>query len=276
MLKYLQNTRQPASLGCTVKERICVKRLNNKVALITGANSGIGAGTALRFAQEGADLILCARRAEPLEEIARQCEVLGVKAIAIPTDVTIHADCTRAVEIAIRTFGKIDILVNCAGIVDKHRPISECSDEWWDHVIAIDQTSLFYMSKEVLPHMEQAKSGSVVNISSIGGVFGNSGIAYSSAKAAVIGMTKNIAIQYAPLGIRCNAVCPGPTPTPLNTPDQVATFCLWFAERCAQHMDMSLPEATVEDQANAILYFACDESKAVTGQVLVVDNGMTL
>ena len=253
-----------------------MKRLENKVAIVTGANSGIGAATALRFAQEGASLVLCARREEPLKAVAAQCEAFKAKAIAVSTDVTVHEDCARAVKRAIDTFGKIDILVNNAGIADKHRPITECSDEWWDEVITEDQTSLFYMSKEVLPYMEKAKSGSVVNISSIGGVCGNAGISYSSAKAAVLGMTKNIAIQFAPDNIRCNAVCPGPTPTALNTPEQVATFCTWFADRCAQHMDTTLPESTVEDQANAILFFASDESKAITGQYLVVDHGRTL
>lgn len=114
-----------------------------------------------------------------------------------------------------------------------------------------------------------------INISSIGGVFGNSGIAYSAAKSAVLGMTKNIAIQFAGLGIRCNAVCPGPTPTALNTPDKLSTFDS-FANVCAKHMDMSRPEASALDQAQAILFFASDDSAAVTGQALIVDNGTTL
>ena len=163
-----------------------------------------------------------------------------------------------------------------AGIVDKHRPITECTDEWWDEIIAIDQSSLFYMMKDTIPHMMAAGKGSIINVSSIGGVFGNGGISYSAAKSAALAMTKNVAIQLAPNGIRCNAVCSGPTPTPLNTPEKVAEFSTWFAERCAQHMDMSLPESSVEDQANAILLFAEDASAAVTGQYLIVDHGTTI
>lgn len=253
-----------------------MKRLEGKTAIVTGSNSGIGKATALRFAQEGANVVLCARRLEPLEEVAAACREYGVGAVAVAADMTKHEDCAKVAQAAVDNFGKIDILVNNAGIADKHRPITECSDEWWDHVIAVDQTSVFYMTKEVLPYMQEAKSGSIVNISSIGGVFGSAGISYSAAKSAVLGMTKNIAIQFAPDGIRCNAVCPGPTPTELNAPEQVATFCTWFADRCAQHMNMTLPESTAEDQANACLYFASDESKAVTGQVLVVDHGTTL
>ncbi len=253
-----------------------MNRLQGKIAIITGSNSGIGKATALRFAQEGANVVLCARRLEILNEVAQQCRGYGVEAMAVQADVTSHEDCAKVVGAAMEKFGRIDILVNNAGIADKHRPISECSDEWWAHVIAVDQTSLFYMSKEVLKYMSEVKSGSIVNISSIGGVFGSAGISYSAAKSAVLGMTKNIAIQYAPDGIRCNAVCPGPTPTPLNEPDKTATFTTWFADRCAQHMNLTLPEASAEDQANAILYFASDDSIAVTGQMLIVDHGATL
>ncbi len=249
-------------------------RLKDKVAIVSGANSGIGKATALRFAQEGANLVLCARRYDILENVAETCRSYGVEAVAIPGDLTVHKDCTRVVEGAVTRFGRIDVLVNCAGIADKHRPITECADEWWDRVVAIDQTSLFYLTKDALPHM--GKGGSVVNVSSIGGVFGSAGIAYSAAKSAVLGMTKNIAIQFAPQGIRCNAVCPGPTATPLKSPEQMATFTTWFADQCALHMNMTLPEATAEEQADAILFFASDDSSGVTGQVLVVDHGITL
>lgn len=132
------------------------------------------------------------------------------------------------------------------------------------------------MMKDTIPHMMASGKGSIINVSSMGGVFGNGGISYSAAKSAALAMTKNVAIQLAPNGIRCNAVCPGPTPTPLNTPEKVAEFSTWFAKRCAQHMDMSLPESSVEDQANAILFFAEDASAAVTGQYLIVDHGTTL
>lgn len=253
-----------------------MKRLNGKVAIVTGASSGIGKGTAIRFAQEGANLVLCARREPLLEEVAKECRTYGVEAVVVPADVTIHEACTNVVKTAIKRFGKIDILVNNAGIADKHRPITECDDAWWDHVIAVDQTSLFYLTKDVLPYMLEKKSGSIVNVSSIGGVFGSAGISYSTAKSGVLGFTKNVAIQVAPAGIRCNAVCPGPTPTPLNAPEQIKTFTTWFADQTAQHMNMTLPESTVVDQANAILFFASDESTAVTGQIMVVDHGTTL
>lgn len=250
-------------------------RLKNKVAVITGAGSGIGKETALLFAREGAALVLAARRIEKLEEVAKSCRLLGAEAVTVAADVSVEADCAKIISAAIENFGRVDVLVNNAGVVDRHLPITRCSSEWYDEICRIDQTSVFYMSKEALKYMEPRGSGSIVNISSIGGVFGNSGIAYSAAKAAVIGMTKNIAIQFAGLGIRCNAVCPGPTPTELNTPEKLATFDP-FAGVCAAHMDMTRPEATAQDQANAILFFASDESRAITGQSLIVDNGISL
>ena len=219
-----------------------MKRLENKTAIVTGGNSGIGKATAILFAKEGADLVLCARRKEALDEVAEECRKYGVQVVTVKADVSSHEDCSAVVKAAVDTFGKVDILVNNAGIVDKHRPITECTDEWWNEIIAIDQSSLFYMMKDTIPHMMASGKGSIINVSSIGGVFGNGGISYSAAKSAALAMTKNVAIQLAPNGIRCNAVCPGPTPTPLNTPEKVAEFSTWFAERCAQHLDMSLPD----------------------------------
>lgn len=250
--------------------------LRGKIAIVTGSSSGIGRATAELFAQEGANVVLTARRLDKLEQAAETCRTYGVQALAVQADLSRAEDCARTVEETIKAFGRVDILVNNAGIADKHRPITECSAEWWDEVIAIDQTSLFHMTKEVLKHMEPAGYGSIINISSIGGVFGSAGIAYSAAKSAVLGMTKNIAIQFAGKGIRCNAVCPGPTPTELNAPERVKDFSTWFADVCGAHMDLSRPEATAQDQANAILFFASDASKAITGQYLIVDNGTTL
>lgn len=251
-------------------------RLKGKVSIVTGANSGIGKRTAELFAEEGSDLVLVARRLDKLKEVEAYCAAQGVKVISVSADVSIYEDCQRVVRETIDTFGRIDVLVNNAGIADKHRPITRCDADWWDYVMKVDQYSVYYMMKESLVYMEQAGSGSIINISSIGGIRCNAGISYSAAKSAVISMSKNVAIQFAGKGIRCNVVAPGPTPTELNAPEQVATFDQEFAEQCNRHFDTTVPEVTVNDQAHAILFFACDESKACNGQVLIVDNGCTI
>ncbi|WP_204981786.1 SDR family NAD(P)-dependent oxidoreductase [Eikenella corrodens] len=247
-------------------------RLKDKIAIVTGSSSGIGEETAKLFAREGATVILTARSKEKLANVEAEIRAAGGKCAIVPADVTIEADCRHLIEETVKNFGRIDILVNNAGIADKHMPITKCSTAWWDEVILTDQTSVFYLTKAALEHMTK---GSIVNVSSIGGVFGSAGISYSAAKSALLGMTKNVAIQFAGKGIRCNAVCPGPTPTPLNTPEKLATFDE-FAEQCAKHMNMSLPHTPAIQQAQAILFFASDESDGTTGQVLVVDNGITL
>ena len=250
-------------------------RMEGKTALITGASSGIGAETARLFAAEGARVVLVARGMDKLQGVLEEIAAAGGEAMAAAADVSRREDCERAVEAAVERFGGIDVLVNNAGMADKHRPITRTDDDWWRKVCRVNQDSIFYMTRAALRHME-GRPGSIVNVASIGGVFGSSGVSYSASKSAVLGMTKNIAIQFAGKGIRCNAICPGPTPTPLNTPEMLATFDQEFAEICYAHLDLSLPQATARDQAEAILFFASDASRAVTGQVMIVDNGMTL
>lgn len=251
-------------------------RLAGKTAIVTGANSGIGAATARLFAREGANVVLAARRAGKLAEVCAEIEASGGHALAVETDVTDYEACGALAGAAAREFGGIDILVNNAGIADKHRPVSRCEPDWWEHVIRVDLSSLYYMTRQALRYMEPAGSGSIVNIASIGAVRMNSGAAYTAAKTGVIGLSKNLAIQYAGRGIRCNVVCPGPTPTPLNAPEQIATFDSEFAAICNCRMDLTIQQPTAEDQAYACLYFACDDSAHVTGQVLTVDNGIAL
>jgi len=250
-------------------------RLENKIAIVTGGNSGIGLATARLFCKEGAKVVITGRRDAENKKVVAEITAEGWEIMAVRGDVSKMEDCKRIVDETIKKYGRIDVLVNNAGIADRHMPINLCTEEWYDQVVKIDQYSVYYMSKYALVHMEKAGQGSIVNISSIGSQ-GVAGIAYSAAKAAVNAMTKNIALQYSPTAIRCNAVAPGPTPTPLNAPEAFKLFNKEFADACAKHIDITLPVAEVEDQAEAILYFASDVSRAVTGQVLYVDHGTTL
>ena len=251
--------------------------LENKTAIVTGGSRGIGRAICVALAEAGANVVTCyAHGAAGAEETVKLCEAYGVKASAIRADVAKNEDVQALVTKVKEEYGSIDILVNNAGIGDKQMSITRCSDDWWRQIIAVNQDSVFYMSRAALVYMEKRGEGSIVNISSIGGVFANAGIAYSAAKAAVVAMTKNVAIQFAGKGIRCNAVCPGPTITPLLSSDEIATFDQEFMKTCNEHICRSVPKAEAVDQANAILYFASDLSKAVTGQALVVDYGCNL
>jgi NAD(P)-dependent dehydrogenase (short-subunit alcohol dehydrogenase family) len=252
-----------------------MKRLNNKVAIITGGNSGIGKATAELFCKEGAKVIIASRRKDRNQEVVDNITSQGGEITAIEADVSKKEDCQKIINMTIEKYGRIDILVNNAGIADKHKPISRCDEDWYDEVCKIDQYSVYYMTKYALVHMEKANAGSIINISSIGAK-GVAGISYSAAKAAVNSMTKNIALQYSPTPIRCNAVAPGPTPTELNSPEQFKLFDMEFADACAKHIDITVPVSQAEDQAEAILFFASDASKAVTGQILYVDHGTSL
>lgn len=252
-----------------------MKRLEGKIAIVTGSSSGIGEATAKLFAKEGATVVLVARREDRLKKVKADIEAAGGRADYLVADLSIRAGCEAAVEFAVATHGRVDVLVNNAGIPDKHMPTTRTSDELWDQVIAVDLTGVFYLCRATLKHMEARSSGSIINISSIG-ARGLAGASYSSAKAGLLSLTRNIAIQFAGKGIRCNATLPGPTPTELNTPEALATFDKEMPGITARHFDLSVPEANTEDQAAAILFFASDESKAVTGQCLTVDNGATL
>lgn len=250
--------------------------LKDKVALITGASSGIGAVTAKLFAKEGAKVAILARRQNILEEKAAEIRQEGGQCLPVAGDVTDPDSVSRAVQKVIDTYGRIDILVNNAGDGDHHTTTEDCSNEFWDKMIALNQSSVLYFCRAVLPYMRKQGSGSIVNLSAIAGVYGNAGVSYSAAKAAVIAMTKNIAVQYTGTEIRCNAVCPGPTMVDRMDGREDALYNKEFMEITERHMDMSIPFARAEDQANVILFLASDLSRAITGQAIVTDNGRCL
>ena len=252
-------------------------RLDNKVCIITGASSGIGYVTAQRFAEEGATLTLFARRAERLYDLKKQLEEkYGTKVLVVPGDAKNIDDIVKCVDSTAETFGRIDVLINNAGRSDYHRPITKVTDEFWDEVMDVDLKSVFRFTRETLRYMVPAGKGSIVSLSSIGGYYGNMGFTYSVAKAGIIALTKNIAIQFTGKGIRCNCIAPGTTFTEFNSKEELAKFDEELTHMSFRHVDLEAPPCEIIDQANALLYFACDESAATTGQCLVIDNGECL
>ncbi len=253
-----------------------MEMLKDKVALITGGSSGIGAEAARVFAKQGAKVAIFARGQEKLEQVAAEIKALGAECLTIAGDVTKPEDCNAAIDQVVKTFGRIDVLVNNAGAGDFHTTTEKCSDEFWDRMIALNQSSVLYCCRAVLPYMRAQGSGSIVNLSAIAGVYGNAGVSYSAAKAAVIAMTKNIALQYTGTDIRCNAVCPGPTAVDRMDGREDALIDQEFFAITDRHMDSSIPFASAEDQANVIAFLASDLSRCITGQAIVTDNGRCL
>lgn len=173
-------------------------RLEGKVAVITGGNSGIGECTAEMFAKEGAKVVISARRVSQLETVADKIRAAGGEVLVVPCDISKKEQCAEVVAKTVETFGKLDILVNNAGVVDSGiEPIEKVTDETIDSLIDINAKGTLYMAREAAKVMVEAKAGSIVNVSSVAGYTGGGGVAYVASKAAVIGMTKNIAMRCA-------------------------------------------------------------------------------
>ena len=250
-------------------------RLSGKKALITGASRNIGREVALTFAREGADLLLNAHTSgEELEAVAAQCRELGVNAHTVLADVSNSAQVTSMVEDGIETLGKIDILVSNVAI-RPHNPILEVSDEEWHHVMGVNLHSAFYLCKAVLPGMKARGSGSIIAIGGTSSITGRpDSSSVTAAKTGLLGLIRAIAAEMAPYDVRANMVNPGATDTERRNPE-------WYPEfretpRSSPDHLKTLPmgrEATVQDVANACLFFASDESAYITGDRLNVVGG---
>lgn len=252
-------------------------RLEGKVALITGGNSGIGACAAELFAKEGAKVVISARRVEQLEAVAEKIKAAGGQALAVPCDISKKEQCSEAVQKTVEAFGTIDILVNNAGVVDSGiEAIEKVTDQTIDSLIDINTKGTLYLTREASKIMLEKKSGSIVNISSVAGYTGGGGVAYVASKAAVIGMTKNIAMRCASENVRCNALCPGSVVTPMTMNMKKENLDVNMMGAMAKHADLTLPVCKPDEIANAILFLASDESAAITGQVIVIDHGANI
>ena len=258
-------------------------RLDGKVAIITGAASGLGRASAIRFAEEGAAVVCADRNLAGTHETAAAIEAAGGRALAFQMDVTREEDHAAMAEATLDAFGRIDTIYANAGIGEAGT-VGGTSKEAWDRMIAINLTGVWLSNRAVIPAMERQGGGSIINQASIGGLIGVLGIAaYAAAKAGVVGLTRQGAIEYASRGIRFNAVAPGTVPTPLVT--QVYEERGGMSAGAGNSIDEAL-EANAQrypmqtlgtplDVANMALFLASDESRWITGQVFAVDGGFT-
>jgi NAD(P)-dependent dehydrogenase (short-subunit alcohol dehydrogenase family) len=251
-----------------------MNRLLNKTALITGAGTGIGKATAILFAQEGACIALLGRRIQPLEETGKEIEDLGGRAFAQACDVSREANCSRAAQLIMERYGKIDILVNNAGVVRRNEDTATLAEKDWDEHLSINLKSVFLMCKAVIPHMQRARCGVIVNIASMLSFVAAPGYgSYCAAKGGMVGYSRALALDLASFGIRVNTVCPGLVETAMayvgrenfdGLKDQI--------EKLYPLGRLGRPE----DIASSILFMASDEASWVTGADLVVDGGYSI
>jgi NAD(P)-dependent dehydrogenase (short-subunit alcohol dehydrogenase family) len=252
-----------------------MNRLKDKVVIVTGGNSGVGAAAAKLLAAEGAKVVITARRAAALEAVAKEIEAAGGTVLAVPTDISKPGDAENLVEKTMEKFGKIDVLVNNAGILEEGlKPIDRYTDEDLDRILETNTKGTMRCMRAVSQKMQPGAS--IVNVASVAGALGCGGAAYVASKSAVIGVTRHTALRFQATGIRCNAICPGTIVTPMVADMQADKLDPDMFGAMATHSNLKTQPCMPEDVANIILFFASDESRAITGQILVTDFGSML
>jgi meso-butanediol dehydrogenase/(S,S)-butanediol dehydrogenase/diacetyl reductase len=250
-------------------------RLAQKVCLITGGGSGIGRATALLFAVEGARLVIADKLADRAQAVASACAGKGADAIAVAADVANSADAKRIVEVAVKRFGRLDVLVNNAGY-GIAGSVVETDEAAWDALMAVNVRGVFLCSKYAIPAMKANGGGTIVNTASVVASVGIANrAAYCASKGAVAALTRAIAVDHVGEGIRCNAIAPGTIDTPYfdeilkNSADPAATRKALASRQLLGRL------GTPEEIATGILFLASDESRFATGTILTLDGGMT-
>lgn len=249
-------------------------KLKDKVAIITGSASGIGKAIAILFAKEGAKVVVSDINEEKAQATVDEIKNLGGTAIAIKTNVAVEEDIQKLVNTTVNTFGTVDILVNNAGIMDNFEPAGDIVDEQWERIFAINTTSVMRATRKVLPIFLEKENGVIINIASIGGLYGaRAGAAYTASKHAVVGFTKNTGFMYAQKGIRCNAIAPGAVETNISaTMTNINQFGMSKQQLgIATNPRMGKPE----EIAQVALFLSSDDSSFVNGTVISADSGWT-
>jgi NAD(P)-dependent dehydrogenase (short-subunit alcohol dehydrogenase family) len=251
-------------------------RLENKVAIITGAGGGQGRAAALLFAREGAKIVASDWNAESGEETARLVRDAGCQAIHVGADVSAAADVCRLIDGALETYGRIDVLYNNAGVgyssTLSMQDILKTPEDDWDRVLAINLKSVFLTCKCAIPEMVKSGGGSIINTSSVAALVGGENAhAYTASKGGMISLSRALAVEFGPQNVRVNCICPGVIDTPMVEPvvgpfkDPSRPFRLSPIRRLG----------TPEDIAYCALYLASEESSFVTGTIFVIDGGIT-
>jgi len=248
-------------------------RMKDKVAVITGAKSGIGLATARRFAAEGAELV--AADVKDASKEVRELVEAGGQARFVQADVSSASQVETLVQEALSAYGRVDVLVNIAGI-ELSKKVTDTTDSEWDRLMDINLKGVFLCSRAAIPLMQRQGGGAIVNVASELGLVGGSEIAaYCASKGGVVQLTKAMAIDHAAEGIRVNCVCPGPVATALLEATIAASFNPEEERRSILNKTLLKRLGRPDEIANVILFVASDESSYMTGSVVVVDGGCT-
>lgn len=252
------------------------KRLAGKTAIITGAASGIGQGTAQLFAEHEASLVLVDRNGEQLNETVAAIAAEWPHVVGVTGDVAEAATIRRTVALALERFGGIDVVFNNAGMMPASSSIVDFPEEMWDRVLDVNLKSMFLMCKHTIPVMLERGGGSIINTSSVMAVLTEPGFtAYTSSKAGIVGLTKDIAVTYADRNIRCNALCPGWVDTEMNRKLAREMGGIEFLNPVIKKQQPLGRMATVREIGYAALFLASDESVVVNGSCLFADGACT-
>ncbi len=246
-------------------------RLEGKVAIITGAGSGIGKEMAVLFANEGACVVVVDIVADGVNEVVSGINGSGGKAVGVTGDVTSEADIEKMIAAAVDNYGGLNILCNNAGVMDNMMPVTDVTDQLWERVININLNGPFKACRKAIPLMMKKGGGVILNMASHAGLFGcRAGVAYTASKHALVGITKSIAYMYANKGIRCNAICPGGVETPIN---DITGFNEFGFERQMTGLTTMPRMGSPKEIANVAMMLVSDEASFVNGAVVPVDAG---
>lgn len=255
-----------------------MKKLENKVAIVTGAGAGLGKAIALLFAKHGAKVVAADINEQGLAELAQEISVAGGTVKTVKANMAMPGDIDAMVKAATENFGTVDILVNNAGVMDDFSPVVDVSDVLWDRVMKINVEGPFRAMRSVLKIMLEKGSGSIVNIASVGGLNGaRAGAAYTAGKHALIGLTKNTGYMYAKKGIRCNVIAPGAMNTTIAATidfEHLPALAL-VNERIMPGMALNPRGSEPVEVAQVALFLASEDASFVNGATIVADGGWT-
>jgi len=251
-------------------------RLQGQIAVITGAGSGIGRAMATRFAAEGASIVAADWNAQRLDEVVANLRASGGTAVGAQGNIAEQATAEGLIELAMSTYGRLDILCNNAGVMDYMQGVGELSDDIWRRVLSINLDGPMFASRKAIPHMIAQGSGSIINTASTAGISGAAaGAAYTASKHALVGLTRNTAWMYASKGIRCNAICPGGTATNIAETMPADRMDAEGSARAGAYAALIPAFLEPGDIANLALFLASDESRHINGAIIPADAGWT-